>query len=161
MQYVNLAVQACAQRRANLCHINLSEDLRETPVKRDSTGQIRRKSSPSTDGSPFSVPFGPNLFPVRCQQKNSTSSVTTKDPEVKSQRNCADDPKSAVSQAAPDCRPSSTRSRECDGADGMSHESRRAAITTDDLLDCLLHPDVINRVTELLLERHTGSAASL
>lgn len=169
MQYVNLAVRACAQRQTNLCHIKLSEDLRETrPVKQDS---IRENSDPLRDCSPFNVPFGPHLIPVRCQQKNppETTSVTAKDLEVKPHRNCAGeyaegctvrtDPASPVRlhQATPDSSPGSTQSRECDCADGSSHEARRATITTNDLLDCLLHPDIINRVTELLLERHTGS----
>lgn len=178
MQYVNLAVRACAQRQTNLCHIKMSQDLREArPVKRDSTGQIRKNSDSMRDCLSFSVPFGPNLIPVCCQQEDSpeTRSMTTKNMEVKSRRNCTDelakdctvssdaaprtDPTSAVRLhlGTHECNPGFTQSRECECADGTSDESRRGTITTNDLLDCLLHPDVMNRVTELLLERHTGS----
>ncbi|KAL6100350.1 hspbap1 [Pungitius sinensis] len=43
---------------------------------------------------------------------------------------------------------------------GQEVVGEEAVITTNDLLDCLLHPDVIARVTELLLQRHTGSHGS-
>lgn len=53
------------------------------------------------------------------------------------------------------CRPD----QRADGSsDHSSEDSKepRLRITTNDLLDCLLHPDIINRVTELLLEKHQG-----
>lgn len=178
MQYVNLAVRACAQRQTNRCSIKLNQDQIETrPVKRDSAGQIRKNSDPLRHCSTFSVPFGPHLMPVPCQQKDSpeTRSMTTKDLEVESRGTCEDDfaqdcavssgaapridPTSAarLHQAVCECSPGFTTSKAGDCVGGTSDESRSAIVTTNDLLDCLLHPDIINRVTELLLERHTGS----
>ncbi|KAM8854878.1 HSPB1-associated protein 1 homolog isoform 2-T5 [Spinachia spinachia] len=49
---------------------------------------------------------------------------------------------------------------ETTGGQEVASSGEGAVITTNDLLDCLLHPDVIARVTELLLQRHTGSHGS-
>nr|XP_040025984.1 HSPB1-associated protein 1 homolog isoform X2 [Gasterosteus aculeatus aculeatus] len=46
------------------------------------------------------------------------------------------------------------------GGQEVTSSGEEAPITTNDLLDCLLHPDVVARVTELLLQRHTGSDGS-
>ncbi|XP_070771064.1 HSPB1-associated protein 1 homolog [Enoplosus armatus] len=173
MQNVNLAVRA-----SGLCHSKLTQDLWDTrPVKRDSRGQIRKNSDLVRDSVPFSVPFGPHLIPVRCQQEYSseTRGMTTKDLEVKSSRNCnvqsPDDcttssdaaQRTGLVQGKRECSPGLTQCRPCDGADGTSGNSSEdyeepvhTTITTNDLLDCLVHPDIIARVTKLLLERHTG-----
>ncbi|XP_038577006.1 HSPB1-associated protein 1 homolog isoform X1 [Micropterus salmoides] len=182
MQYVNMAVRASAQRQQGLCHSKLTQDPRDTrPVKRDSRGQIRTNSDLVRDSALFSVPFGPHLIPVCCQQEYSpeTRGVTTKDLEVKSSRNCnAQTPDdctansdaatktklaSAVNQGKCECSPGLTQYRPCDHADVASEKSSEdyeepvhTTITTNDLLDCLVHPDIIDRVTKLLLERHTG-----
>ncbi|KAK2905785.1 HSPB1-associated protein 1 homolog isoform X2 [Channa argus] len=176
MQYVNLAVRACAQRQMNLCHGKPSQNLRETrPVKRDSSGQISKNSDPVRDPAPFSVPYGPHLIPVRCQEEDlpGKRGGTPKDLEVKSSINCAarieedctvssdaalrTEPTSAIlHHRKHECSPSFSQSREPGCADGTLEESGHATITTNDLLDCLVHPDIISRVAELLLERHTG-----
>ncbi|XP_022596826.1 HSPB1-associated protein 1 [Seriola dumerili] len=185
MQYVNLAVRACAQRQKALCHGKLTRDPRDTrPAKRDSSGQIRKKRDSTGDCVPFSVPFGPHLISVRCQQEDSPEAreVTPKDLRFKSSRNgaCASQEDCTVSseaagrsEAAPAVRlqqerrersPDLTQCRARDCADETPENSsedcevsRHAIITTNDLLDCLVHPDIIARVTELLLERHAGS----
>lgn len=165
MQYVNLAMQAFQK---GLCHSELIQDPRDAnPVKRDSRGQIRKNSSDLVRGSvPFSVPFGPHLTPVRCQQEYSpeTRSVTTKDLEVSSDTERRTNLACAVHQGKYKCSPALTQSRPCDCADGTPENSsedcmepEHRAITTNDLLDCLVHPDVIARVTRLLLERHRKS----
>lgn len=176
MQYVNLAVRASAQGQRG-------QDPRDTrPVKRDSGGQIRKNSDLVRDSVPLSVPFGPHLIPVRCQQERSpeTRGVTTKDLEVKSSRNC--DVKSHCSvgsDAAPrtelacaarlhqgkyergldltQCRPPDCANTTSDNSSEDYEEPIHTTITTNDLLDCLVHPDIIARITKLLLERHTGS----
>ncbi|XP_068423134.1 HSPB1-associated protein 1 homolog isoform X3 [Clinocottus analis] len=111
------------------------------PAKRDSTGRIKERGGAS--GS-FRVPFGPHLVPVRCRASTETST----DPEVK------------------EAAPGGGGEEEGGGnlprhrAPGPREEPGNAPVTTDDLLDCLLHPDVIARVTELLLARQTGSDRS-
>ncbi|XP_051260279.1 HSPB1-associated protein 1 homolog [Dicentrarchus labrax] len=167
MQYVNLAVGAFAQRQRGLCHGKLTQDPRDThPVKRDSRGQIRKNSDLVTDSVPFSVPFGPHLTPVRCQQDYSpgTRGTTTKDPEASSDTAPKTKLASAVRvhQGKYECIHGLTQCKPCDCADGTSENSSvdyeepvHTVITTNDLLDCLVHPDIIACVTKLLLERHT------
>lgn len=166
MQYVNLAMQAFQK---GLCHSELTQNLRDTrAVKRDSRGQIRKDGDVVRDSVPFSVPFGPHLTPVRCQQEYSpeTQRMTTKDLEVGS--DTAPRTKLAcavrVHRGKYEGSPGLTQSRPCDCADGTSEHSSEdyeepvhRTITTNDLLDCLVHPDIIARVTKLLLERHTGN----
>ncbi|XP_034740660.1 HSPB1-associated protein 1 homolog isoform X1 [Etheostoma cragini] len=180
MQYVNLAVKAC-ERQKGLCHRQLTQDQRDTsPVKRDSRGQIRENCNLVRNSVPFSVPFGPHLIPVRCQREYLPE--TTKDPEVKSSRNpnaksledcnVSSDAAQRTKLASAvglyrgkhECSDGLTQCRPRDHAHGTSENSSgdyeepvHKEITTNDLLDCLVHPDIISRVTELLLERHTGS----
>ncbi|XP_029385689.1 HSPB1-associated protein 1 homolog [Echeneis naucrates] len=172
MQYVNLAVRAWAQRQKDL------QDPRDPrPAKRDASGQIRRNSDSIRESVPFSVPFGPHLIPVRCQQEGSsqTMEVTPEGVGLKFPGNRAGGSQDCTvsSEAAAAVRlhqaehELSSDSAQCGARDcanqtsaspSSGHEdSRHTIITTNDLLDCLVHPDIISRVTELLLERHTGS----
>ncbi|XP_063355060.1 HSPB1-associated protein 1 homolog [Pelmatolapia mariae] len=181
MQYLNLAMRAWAQKQRSSCHSKLSPELRDTcRVKRDSGGQIKKNSDRVRNCAPFSIPYGPHLISVRCQQE--LRRMTPEDVEVnsssngavRSQEDCAvsSDPAQTTKFAAAvrldqrthECNAGSTRCRECDCADGTSKNlsedykaSTHTTITTNDLLDCLVHPDIITRVTELLLEKHTGS----
>lgn len=175
MQYVNLAVRACAQRQKALSHSKPTRSPGDTcPAKRDHRGQIRKAGDSMRDPAPFSVPFGPHLISVRCQQEDSpeTPEVTLKDLEFKSSRNGSETaqrrtdalPPVRLQQEKHERGLDFTQSRACDCADEAPEnsledyeESRHAIITTNDLLDCLVHPDIITRVTELLLERHAGS----
>ncbi|XP_029314194.1 HSPB1-associated protein 1 homolog isoform X2 [Cottoperca gobio] len=181
MHCVNLAVTACAQRHGSLCHSKLTRDPGDTrPVKRDSRGQIRNNSNFFMDSVPFRIPFGPLLIPVRCQQENSPE--TTEDLEVKSSRSCdvesqedragssdaalrnklasavrLHQDKSECSDGLIQCRARDCTDETSENSSGDYEEPTHATLTTNELLDCLLHPDIISRVTELLLERHTGS----
>lgn len=162
MQYLNLAVSASVQRERGLCHSKLTRDPGDTcPVKRDSRGQIRKNSNLVRDSVPFRVPFGPHLIPVHCQQEHSPEmrAVTTKDLEVSSDGAPGTELSSAVRLhlGKYDCSPGLTQCRPRDCADGTPEKPAHTTITTNDLLDCLVHPDIIARVTKLLLERHTGS----
>ncbi|XP_041806868.1 HSPB1-associated protein 1 homolog isoform X2 [Chelmon rostratus] len=170
MQYLNLAVRASAQRHRGLRHSEPTQDQRDTrPVKRDSRGQIRKSRDLVSDCVAFSVPFGPHLTPVRCQQEcwPEAGGVVTEGPEVSSDTAPRAKLASAVRlhQGKYECSPSLTPP--CDGADGMSENSSEdyeepihTTITTNDLLDCLVHPDVIAHVTKLLLQRHTGNRST-
>ncbi|KAG7220315.1 hypothetical protein INR49_010149 [Caranx melampygus] len=180
MQYVNLAVQACAQRQKALSHSKPARASGDTcPAKRDHRGQIRKTGDSMRDPAPFSVPFGPHLISVHCQQEDSpkTPEVTPKDLKFKSSRNGAGTfeeggtvssettqrteaaPPVRLQQEKHECGLDFTQCRACDHADETPEnsledyeESRHAIITTNDLLDCLVHPDIITR---LLLIRTT------
>lgn len=133
MQYVNLALRASAQKQRRLHSSKHTQDLRDA-VKRDSRGQIRTHWDKAGKSEPYMVPFGPNLIPVHCQTENlaGTEGLDMKPPR-KTELTSSQNP-----------------SEEYEGPTD-------ATVTTNDLLDCLLHPDVIALVTKLLLERHAGS----
>ncbi|KAF0026757.1 hypothetical protein F2P81_021494 [Scophthalmus maximus] len=172
MQYLNLAIAACAQTQEVVCRGEPAWEPRDMrPAKRDSSGQIRAKNSDVTrdPSASFSVPYGPHLVSVRCRQDDSTETrdVTPKDPEVGSQEEGGDS-SAAAQKTEPAAAVASLRGKrdraglsQRDCADGASEDSsegsRDSIITTNDLLECLVHPDVIARVTELLLKRHMGS----
>lgn len=115
---------------------------------------------------PFSVPFGPNLIRVHPQEE--TKGINPSVPEVKSNQKyvmkskleCGESSKEAH-KTDPTSAVGTQRKRHKSGTavshhgEGMSEdeESGHQGITTNDLLDCLLHPDIITRVTDLLLER--------
>uniref|UniRef100_A0A3P9MFF7 Hspb associated protein 1 n=1 Tax=Oryzias latipes TaxID=8090 RepID=A0A3P9MFF7_ORYLA len=169
LQYLNLAVAACAQRPRGLCHGEMSSDISDAhPVKRDSSGQL--KSSDSHKNPPsFSVPFGPHLIAVCCRQENPVE-----DDEIGSSRDDGstsqndDAPGSegspatsaALEQEKHACGTGLTPCGLCQSAAGTSKpspgekKSKCTAISTNDLLACLVHPEIVARVTELLLERH-------
>ncbi|KAG7502281.1 hypothetical protein JOB18_017412 [Solea senegalensis] len=178
MQYLNLAIRACAQRQTDLHCSTLTLDPRDSrPAKRDSGGQIRKPCVWKRDPAPFTIPFGPHLISVCCQRRDSTETrdMTPKDLEVKPSRKWAGEPQEDEQRTEPasavrlhrgkdECSSGLTQCVACDRADGMSEnssedceESRDSIITTNDLLDCLVHPDVIATVTGLLLARHTRS----
>lgn len=129
---MNLALRAVPPGRSDS-----TRGLRdERPLKRDCRGQPRERDHVTRGPDPFSIPFGPNLVPV-CRLQNSN--------------------------VGPEAAPERGPARTPDGADGCAEgwrEAERRPVTTNDLLDCLAHPDVIARVTELLLERHAGSSGS-
>lgn len=160
MRYLNLAVEAFAQRQRSLCHSKLTQDPRDTcPVKRDSRGQICK----SNNLVRVSVPFGPHLIPVHCQQEVG---VTTKDLDICSGAASGKEPlcTARLCQEKHECSRGLTQCTTHHCADGTlesatedSEEQIDSTITTNDLLDYLVHPDIIAHVTKFLLERHTGS----
>ncbi|XP_024142132.1 HSPB1-associated protein 1 homolog [Oryzias melastigma] len=164
LQYLNLAVAACAQRPKGLCHAETSSHIRDAhPVKRDSSGQL--KSSDSDKNPPsFSVPFGPHLTAVCCQQEtpeeddgisSSRNNVSTSQNHYAPSSEGSLATSAAFEQEKHTC---GTGLAPCECAAGTSknspEESKRPTISTNDLLACLVHPEIITRVTELLLERH-------
>ncbi|CDQ71133.1 unnamed protein product [Oncorhynchus mykiss] len=100
MQYLNLAVGACMEKRGITSHPEC----------------LSSSSTPST------MPFGPHLIPVAWNQ-------------ITNQETPEQNPKNQD-------RPSPSRDSHCS-----------VSITTNDLLQCLVHPEVIARVSELLMER--------
>ncbi|KAM9850611.1 HSPB1-associated protein 1 homolog [Aulostomus maculatus] len=167
MQYVNLAVRACAQRLSS----KLTQHPRDTgAVKRDSRGLIKRSDNSARDSEPALLPFGPDLIPVPCQLEDSSDpeAIAPKDLEVRSctgefQVDCLGPTRAKAAPANQErSRLTPWRQGEVGSATPQSDgcwESRHT-ITTNDLLECLVHPDVIARVTELLLERNTQAISS-
>ncbi|KAM3607520.1 uncharacterized protein V6R79_009149 [Siganus canaliculatus] len=166
MQYVNLAVRASAQRQRGLSHSRHSLESRvNRPVKRDSRGQIMKDRDLTRCSVAFTVPFGPSLTPVASQQDHLAESkeVTAKDLEVNPQTAPGDRLVFAarLHQETHECSPH-TWCRPRPRTDGISENSTEdyeepvhPMITTNDLINCLVHPDIIASVTKLLLERHT------
>lgn len=137
MRYLNLAVGAFQE-------VQTQSRRDRRPVKRDSSGQ------PLENVGSFTLPFGPHLTPVLC-------------PREPGQQRRSPECGGAVTahQKGTVCL-SQSRSRDCaGGSPEKSAEDHREpgsrTISTNDLLDCLVHPDVVARVTQLLLDRHTGS----
>lgn len=146
MQYLNLALQAVQPGRRDS-----TRDLRDNrSVKRDSMGLTRKRTHVAVAPDPFSVPFGPNLAPVQRDLEIS--------PEAAPEHGPARTQTQKI-QPSPPLTQSGLCARAGGRSDSSAEDCREAAhreVTTNDLLDCLAHPDIIARVTELLLERHVG-----
>ncbi|XP_058247558.1 HSPB1-associated protein 1 homolog isoform X1 [Hemibagrus wyckioides] len=155
MQYLNLAVKAYMNKRS--LH---SEDLIKCPeqpspsaLKRDSSGHLKTPvAEPVTS---FSLPFGPNLIPVTCHGDLTQKPLVTNPKEAliskdntffytqrgtKTMHTDTHEKEEAISV---------TEEEEEDGNAGATC----GRISTNDLLDCLLHPDVIKLVTKLMIDR--------
>ncbi|XP_028291125.1 HSPB1-associated protein 1 homolog isoform X1 [Gouania willdenowi] len=157
MQYVNLAVRAWTERQ--ICHKEpVHNSKADSPPKRDSRGQTRtnKKPNPAT----FSIPYGPCLIPVRCQHEGETRIIPEEDGSLRdflvtSQEPCTGT--TSTSESKHEHRPVLNQSKSHDSTDRTLEDNKGAGhptITTNDLLDCLLHPDVISCVTDLLLQRN-------
>lgn len=142
MQYLNLALQALQPG-----HSDPTQDLRDNrPLKRDSRGQTRNQEVHSRD--PFSIPFGLNLAPVQPDLGTGPEAAPEHGPA-----------RTQTQEIQP--RTPLTQSGLCSRAGGRWDSSAGDCreVTTNDLLDCLAHPDVIARVMELLLERHVEKSS--
>lgn len=172
MQYLNLAIRACAQKQMQLCPSKVTPDPRDhRAAKRDYSGDTRKRRDSVRDSAAFSLPFGPHLISV-CSQQESATATRQMSPEGAegrspgqrtTQRSESSSTVSRLQCGQHECWSGLGRCGACCLPERMSEESsedteepRGLVITTNDLLDCLLHPDIITRVTELLLTRHTG-----
>ncbi|XP_030199567.1 HSPB1-associated protein 1 homolog isoform X2 [Gadus morhua] len=138
MQCLNLAVQACAQQ----------PPTETKALKRDSAGL---PADPAVEPTPITAAFGPHLVLVPCTSHedtpgyDATCPAETPTKQAKLSGSSADRPAGAEGFGGP----ASEQGRVQGAGDALP-------ITTNDLLDCLVHPDVISRVTELLLEKRSG-----
>lgn len=133
MQYLNLAVRAFQK-------VQTQPTRQCRPAKRDSRGRTLG------DGGSFTLPFGPHLTPVLCPREQSQAARSPKP-------DCA-------GAAHRDGQSLTTHNRADETSENFPEDHkgpRTRTVTTNDLLDCLVHPDVIVRVTELLLDKHTGN----
>eukprot|EP00066_Takifugu_rubripes_P022207 XP_011611473.1 PREDICTED: HSPB1-associated protein 1 [Takifugu rubripes] len=105
------------------------------PVKHDSRGRTLE------DCGSFTLPFGPHLTPVLCPRERSQEMRGSERDRAVTARQCL------------------SQSHDCaDGTwENFAEEPGTRTITTNDLLECLVHPDVIAQVTELLLDKHAGN----
>lgn len=142
MQYLDLALRAVQPG----CGDSTSGLRDNRPVKRDSRGQTRKCTHVACASDPFSIPFGPNLAPVQQNLEISPRTQTQEDIQ----------PSPLITRLGPFAQ----ASRGLDNSDEDCQEIARRAVTTNDLLDCLVHPDIIVRVTELLLKRARDAGKS-
>ncbi|XP_023192847.1 HSPB1-associated protein 1 isoform X2 [Xiphophorus maculatus] len=160
MQYLNLAVSA--QRKRGLFHRKPSPDPRATqPAKRDSCGRLKLRGDGVKVPASVRLPFGQHLIPVKCQEDEPEETVPEETVPEDSSCDAAVSPGedgSAGAKGKHTCGADLTQFSSCNLATerGNNQGSGPSLITTNDLLDCLVHPDIISRVTELLLERHGG-----
>lgn len=144
MQYLNLALKAYMNKRS----VNSEDRGRCTAqpspsaLKRDSSGHLKTPvSEPVTS---FSSPFGPHLIPVPCHADTSQKPTVTNPKEAL----IAEDDTVLYKQKW--TKPLHTdMQKEKDGNDGATCSQ----ISTNDMLDCLLHPEVIALVTKLMIDR--------
>ncbi|KAM9804994.1 HSPB1-associated protein 1 homolog [Neosynchiropus ocellatus] len=136
LQYLNLALETCSQR---LRPVQTLDHKDRAPVKRDFRGQLRKTNN--SDRVAAALPFGPHLVPVDCRPK-----------KPKHVRVCDGGDASPIDH---ECE--ATTQSDCRDSSSENHlDPRRTGITTNDLLECLVHPDVITRVTQLLLDTHAN-----
>ncbi|XP_060732248.1 HSPB1-associated protein 1 homolog [Tachysurus vachellii] len=155
MQYLNLAVKAYMNNRT--LH---SEDLIRSPeqpspsaLKRDSSGNL--KTPVAEHVTSFSLPFGPHLIPVTCHGDLSQKASLTNPKEALISKG------DTLFYTQRSTKTLCTDVHEKEETIGVSKEededgnsgATRGRISTNDLLDCLLHPDVIALVTKLMIDR--------
>ncbi|XP_059823665.1 HSPB1-associated protein 1 homolog isoform X1 [Hypanus sabinus] len=150
LHYVNLAVQSCLDNdkmhpasctKGRDQSVQLSSGL---PKKRKANSEPaefaakngRGKLAETKAGLSTNICIGPNLVPVKqvaaALEEDSVSS-TSGDLSLASRLE--------AKQCSLDC-------------DSKPADNVRRLISTDDLLNCLVHPDVIQLMTEILLGRH-------
>lgn len=169
MQYLSLAVQACVEKRNPMEDSEQGQDGRPS-LKRDSSGvnKVNSNRKEERKTSRFSPPFGPHLVPVPCMGQSHT--VTDRCPKDNSLSRDHNPQRALVSDSQ-----SRTAGTGSDSGDRDLHSSQkasvlakdpheevhsRATLSTSDLLECLVHPDVIALVSQLLLDRQRELASS-
>ncbi|NP_001003777.1 HSPB1-associated protein 1 homolog [Danio rerio] len=144
MQYLNLAVKACMNKKRD----DIEDQPKAQAVKRDFSGVLKSPASP-----PSLVSFGPHLIPVHLTEKPQCSS--TKDSCCFS---CTDSPQCQITTKDQDKLRSDNKLGQRSGQSvlqdtGSPGGSGEMHISTNDVLECLVHPDVIALVTRLIMCR--------
>ncbi|KAL6484883.1 hypothetical protein MHYP_G00069280 [Metynnis hypsauchen] len=154
MQYLNLAVKACMDKRSSYAESRPElAGQSSAALKRDSLGRLK---TTATDAVPsFSVSFGPHLIPVMCVADETQKQTTANFKKTSLSKDNAQ----VFSQNRPKPQATDTPGKE-EGvrvsggpAEDGRHSEKYSHISTNDVLDCLLHPDVITLVTQLMLDR--------
>lgn len=155
MQYLNLAVKAYMNKRSLHSEdlIRCQEQPSPSALKRDSSGHLKTPvAEPVTS---FSLPFGPNLIPVTCHGDRSQKPSMT---NLKEALISKDNTFFYTQRGAKTMHTDTHEKEEAIGVTEEEEEDGNAGstcgqISTNDLLDCLLHPDVIKLVTKLMTDR--------
>ncbi|TRY84856.1 hypothetical protein DNTS_002292 [Danionella cerebrum] len=142
IQYLNLAVKAFTNKRQDNAEIQSSPSDRSRAEMglQDCNGQLKTFPDPSC-----TVPFGANLIPVHRTQNldNNCSFMFTNSSHCQS--GCKYEPSGDEDLYQ--------RSSQKPGSLDTSVDSVGMQISTNDLLDFLVHPDVIALVSKLIVER--------
>ncbi|KAL2081200.1 hypothetical protein ACEWY4_023053 [Coilia grayii] len=189
MQYLSLAVQACMRKRSEMEEEDSQQEGQDghRALKRDSTGGIKTNYTKKEErkASSFIPPFGPHLIPVpHVGHGQALKDPTLKDTNLSRDHNpqCApvSDPQSWTSEEGGHDGCGELRKRqeaEKGGHDGCGELRKRqeaavlsegphkegipqASLSTTDLLECLVHPNVITLVSQLLLDRQRELSGS-
>ncbi|KAI4902583.1 hypothetical protein NFI96_033944 [Prochilodus magdalenae] len=155
MQYLNLAVKACMDNRSahaeNL--LEFAGQSSATALKRDSTGHLKTVATKPVPS--FSVSFGPHLIPVMWDADESQKQTITNVKKASLSNDSAHfSPQNRAHAKATDTLGKEEVVRISGGlTQNRRHGENYNHISTNDVLDCLLHPDVITLVTQLMLDR--------
>lgn len=143
MQYLNLALKAHVDKM-NVCAkegVKSEDQLNPSSLKRDSSGQTKT-----------SIPFGPYLIQVGSEEMahkhlatNYTNTLVVKDNAPLIQNKTKPQP-------AATCEKEELRETQRPMENEIAGPGQRH-ISTNDVLDCLLHPDVIGMVSRLMMNR--------
>ncbi|XP_063070275.1 HSPB1-associated protein 1 homolog [Engraulis encrasicolus] len=183
MQYLSLALQACVRKRSAVQEEDSSPQQGKDghrASKRDASGSVKTNSSTKDeDGrrkdSSFMPPFGLNLVPVPCVTHALNA---PKDPTLKDTRWSTDHNPQSASVSDFDSRTAQESGHDGRGdlhkrpeastsavvSEGLSLHSEgsvpQVSLSTTDLLESLVHPDVIALVSRLLLDRQRQLSGS-
>ncbi|XP_016144035.1 HSPB1-associated protein 1 homolog [Sinocyclocheilus grahami] len=153
MQYLNLAVKACMDKRRDDTEgrASLADQPRAELGKRDSSGLLKTPTSLS-----FAVPFGPHLIPVNLAHKptytcpKDTSCYWYNElSRCQSTSRDEDEPRSDNELH----QRSGPHAHQEAGSPGTSGGGAGLHVSTNDMLQFLVHPDVITLVTRLIMCR--------
>uniref|UniRef100_A0A8C1S7V3 Hspb associated protein 1 n=1 Tax=Cyprinus carpio TaxID=7962 RepID=A0A8C1S7V3_CYPCA len=152
MQYLNLAVKACMDKSRDDTDgmTSLADQPRAEVGKRDSSGLLKTPASPN-----FRVPFGPHLIPVNLAHKpNCTCPKDTSCYRYNDLSRCQ-----STAQDEDESRSVNELQRWGQHAHQEAESPRTSGegsglhISTNDMLQFLIHPDVITLVTRLMMSR--------
>ncbi|KAG9348769.1 hypothetical protein JZ751_029086 [Albula glossodonta] len=158
LQYLNLAVQACVEKQRRLPNKPLppANPGRAQLGKRDSEGQSKCTAGLAGDSQHPTItnPFGPHLVPVPLKSEQLQQS---KEPRLKScsSTDSIGEPSHRCSQERVYSPGTGGDKGEDMGGEECSSSPQNIPISTNDLLECLVHPEVIAMVTKLLMSRHS------
>ncbi|XP_073702408.1 HSPB1-associated protein 1 homolog [Garra rufa] len=152
MQYLNLAVKACMDKRKDdtAGMGSLIDHPGAEMGKRDSSGLLKTPTSLS-----FMVPFGPHLIPVnlahkpKCTCPKDTPCYRYNDPS-QCQSTSQDEDESRSANELLQNLSQEVESPETSGGGGGGGGLH---ISTNDMLQFLVHPDVISLVSKLIMCR--------
>ncbi|KAG7463890.1 hypothetical protein MATL_G00181450 [Megalops atlanticus] len=150
LQYLNLAVQACVEKQRHV-PCKPTEPCRTRLGKRDSKGKPKCGAGPTEDSQhpPRTIPLGPHLIPV-LQDPGQPKQPSKPHPNACSSTHSACGP-------SPNCQQEGTDTPKRGVGAGEAERitsPRHGPISTNDLLECLVHPEVIALVTKLMMDRY-------